>query len=187
MATVIDFATGKAAPAQRGPTHRARFPSDMICRWQSRESLKEAARHDYCAAIDRWRAARLDDDVPEEEVNRLNKLADAARRAEHDAWLQLMLTPVTAHKGLQWKHRMQRPLGHQRDKWLPVLKADCERLGVDPATIIEEPPPPSPVTQTIREVSQLFSEAGRLVQESDASPELKALAAKYFRESPTAS
>ena len=187
MATVVDFSTGKVVPAQTGRTHRARFPWEMIRRWQSREYLKEAARHEHSAAIDRWRAASLDDDVPEEEEDRLHKLADAAQAAEREAWLQLMLTPVTAHKGLKWKRGMQRRLAHQREKWLPVLKAECERLGVDPATIVEEPDPPSSLERTMQEVSQLFSVAGRLVRESSASPEMKALADKYFREPAPAS
>ena len=179
MATVVDFSTGKVVPAQTGPTHRARFPLEMIRRWQSREYLMEAARHDHLAAFDRWNAAWRDDDVPKEE-DRLHKLADAAQAAEREAWLQLMLTPVTAHKGLQWKRGMQRRLAHQRDKWLPVLKADCERLGVDPATIIEEPDPPSSFERMAQEIQEVLDVALRLVNASDADPKLKARAVKYL-------
>ena len=54
-----------------------------------------------------------------------------------------MLTRATSHKALEWKRKTQSLFmgKDDRDKWLPALIADAKRLGVDPAIIVEEPPP----------------------------------------------
>lgn len=109
-------------------------------------------------------------------------LREAADETHRDAELQLMLMPATSHRALEWKRKTQSQFmgKDDRDKWLPVLIEDAKRLGVDPATIIEEPPP-SRFAQEVAETQECFTAALRLLAAAaDADPTLKARAEKLL-------
>lgn len=177
-ATVIDFATGKASPPAGARLSKSELRV-MYQLWAGRQYLVEAALHESRAALARLCASHR---LGTYEGSTFREQLKAAEEAHLEAQLQLMLTPATSHKALKWKREMQNAfLKRARDKWLPVLVEDAERLGVDPATIIVEPPPPSQFEKEVDETKKCFTAALRLLAAApDADPDLKASAETFL-------
>ncbi len=174
-ATLIDFSTRVAKPpkVERGK----RPPKEMTKRWQYRERLLEAAHHDHWAAVNRRNAAATLHGEETPGHARLEAVVTATRAAELAAMLDLMLTPVTSATGLKWKQARQRRLWKDRETWLPVLIEDAERVGVDPATIVEQP---TKAEVEVAEMRRCVVEGLRLVAAKHQDPRVAGRAASMI-------